>query len=117
MRMRLFPSFGNFAFGGNVTLSTSTHRHYDESRHRIEQLTPGNNTIVTLNNTSCLLQMSHIYPPLKEPYIYLSYLLSIHIILMNGDVLPLCAFIVSVKSFEQLVCDRVKTTVGQFHHE
>ena len=45
MRMRLFPSFANFAFGGNVTLSTSTHRHYDESVHRIEQLTRGNNTI------------------------------------------------------------------------
>ena len=45
MRMRLFPSFTNFAFGGNVTLSTSTHRHYDESLHRIEQLTRGNNTI------------------------------------------------------------------------
>ena len=34
-----------FAFGGNVTLSTSTHRHYDESVHRIKQLTRGNNTI------------------------------------------------------------------------
>ena len=45
MRMRLFPSFANFAFGGNVTLSTSTHRHYDESLYRIEQLTRGNNTI------------------------------------------------------------------------
>ena len=43
--MRLFPSFANFAFGGNVTLSTSTHRHYDESLHRIEQLTRGNNKI------------------------------------------------------------------------
>ena len=32
MRMR------RFAFWGNVTLSTSTHRHYDESVHRIKQL-------------------------------------------------------------------------------
>ena len=39
MRMR------RFAFGGNVTLSTSTHHHYDESVHRIKQLTRGNNTI------------------------------------------------------------------------
>ena len=39
MRMR------RFAFGGNVTVSTSTHRHYDESVHRITQLTRGNNTI------------------------------------------------------------------------
>ena len=39
MRMR------RFAFGGNVTLSTSTHRHYDESVHRIKQLSRGNNTI------------------------------------------------------------------------
>ena len=39
MRMR------RFAFGGNVTLSTSKHRHYDESVHRIKQLTRGNNTI------------------------------------------------------------------------
>ena len=28
-----------FAFWGSVTLSTSTHRHYDESVHRIKQLT------------------------------------------------------------------------------
>ena len=35
----------NFAFVGNVTLSTSTHRHYDESVYRIKQLTRGNNTI------------------------------------------------------------------------
>ena len=42
MRMR---RFARFAFGGNVTLSTSTHRHYDESVHRIKQLTRGNNTI------------------------------------------------------------------------
>ena len=35
----------NFAFGGNVTLSTSTHRHYDESVYRIKQLTRGHNTI------------------------------------------------------------------------
>ena len=34
-----------FAFWGNVTLSTSTHRQYDESVHRIKQLTLGNNTI------------------------------------------------------------------------
>ena len=34
-----------FAFGGNVTLSTSKHRHYDESVHRIKQLTRGNHTI------------------------------------------------------------------------
>ena len=34
-----------FAFGGNVTLSTSTHRHYDESVHRIKELTRGNHTI------------------------------------------------------------------------
>ena len=39
MRMR------RLAFGGNVTLSTSTHRHYDESVHRIKRLTRGNNTI------------------------------------------------------------------------
>ena len=44
MRMRRFASI-RFAFGGNVTLSTSTHRHYDESVHRIKQLTRGNNTI------------------------------------------------------------------------
>ena len=29
------------AFWGNVTLSTSTHRHYDESVHRIKQLSRG----------------------------------------------------------------------------
>ena len=34
-----------FAFWGNATLSTSTHRHYDESVHRIKQHTRGNNTI------------------------------------------------------------------------
>ena len=34
-----------FAFWGSSTLSTSTHRHYDESVHRIKQLTRGNNTI------------------------------------------------------------------------
>ena len=34
-----------FAFRGNVTLSTSMQRHYDESVHRIKQLTRGNNTI------------------------------------------------------------------------
>ena len=34
-----------FAFWENVTLSTSTHRHYDESVHRIKQLTRGSNTI------------------------------------------------------------------------
>ena len=39
MRMR------RFAFGDNFTISTSTHRHYDESVHRIKQLTRGNNTI------------------------------------------------------------------------
>ena len=42
MRMR---RFAGLAFGGNVTLSTSTHRHYDESVHRIKQLTRGNHTI------------------------------------------------------------------------
>ena len=47
MRMRRFASLSSlrFAFGENVTLSTSTHRHYDESVHRIKQLTRGNNTI------------------------------------------------------------------------
>ena len=44
MRMRRFASL-NFAFGENVTLSTSTHRHYDECVYRIKQLTRGNNTI------------------------------------------------------------------------
>ena len=44
MRMRRFASIASrrllrFAFWGNVTLSTSTHRHYDESVHRIKQLT------------------------------------------------------------------------------
>ena len=34
-----------FAFWGSATLSTSTHRHYDESVHRIKQHTRGNNTI------------------------------------------------------------------------
>ena len=34
-----------FAFWGSATLSTSTHRHYDESVHHIKQLTRGNNTI------------------------------------------------------------------------
>ena len=33
------------AFGGNVTVSTSTLRHYDESVYRIKQLTRGNHTI------------------------------------------------------------------------
>ena len=46
MRMR------RFAFGGNVTLSTSTHRHYDESVHRIKQLTRGNKTIGFNDNLS-----------------------------------------------------------------
>ena len=55
MRMRRLASLASlrfarfaslrFAFGGNVTLSTSTHRHYDESVHRIKQLTRGHNTI------------------------------------------------------------------------
>ena len=37
----------SFAFWGSSTLSTSMHRHYDESvgLHRIKQLTRGNNTI------------------------------------------------------------------------
>ena len=48
MRMR------RFAFGGNVTLSTSTHRHYDESVHRIKQLTRGNNTIGFSDILSCI---------------------------------------------------------------
>ena len=34
-----------FTFWGSSTLSTSTHRRYDESVHRIKQLTRGNNTI------------------------------------------------------------------------
>ena len=34
-----------FAIWGSVTLSTSTHRHYDERVHRIKQLTRGHNTI------------------------------------------------------------------------
>ena len=46
----------NFAFGGNVTLSTSTHRHYDESVYRIKQLTRGNNTIGILMTSYCAFQ-------------------------------------------------------------
>ena len=41
----LFGAMRRFAFWGGSTLSTSTHRHYDESVHRIKQLTRGNNTI------------------------------------------------------------------------
>ena len=46
----------NFAFGGNVTLSTSRHRHYDESVYRIKQLTRGNNTIGILMTSNRAFQ-------------------------------------------------------------
>ena len=37
--------YASLRFLGSATLSTSTHRRYDESVHRIKQLTRGNNTI------------------------------------------------------------------------
>ena len=54
-----------FAFWGSATLSTSTHRHYDENVHRIKQHTRGNNTIPyhkTLVTFETRQQRAHCYP-------------------------------------------------------
>ena len=58
-----------FASWGSATLSTSTHRHYDESVHRIKQHTRGNNTIPyhrlmieTLVTFETRQQRAHCYP-------------------------------------------------------
>ena len=56
-----------FAFWGSATLSTSTHRHYDESVHRIKQHTRGNNTSPYHRDFSLVTfemrrQRAHCYP-------------------------------------------------------
>ena len=56
-----------FAFWGSATLSTSTHRHYDESVYRIKQHTRGNNTIPYHRDFSLVTfemrrQRAHCYP-------------------------------------------------------